>query len=142
MLYFIYIFFFQLEVCEFILIYVYLYFSYCVFAVPLPPTNVTYNKSSLTSYSFDAVWSPPKTISEFDRYQVALGIRNSVRQTISRSEKRIAHFNENLEPGRTYEVIVKTVSGNVASWPAAVNITTSVFFLNMLLILIFVSCLS
>lgn len=100
----------------------------------------------MTSYSFDAVWSPPKTISEFDRYQVALGIRNSVRQTISRSEKRIAHFNENLEPGRTYEVIVKTVSGNVASWPAAVNITTSMnffFFLNfnMLLILIFVSFL-
>lgn len=68
-------------------------------------------------------------MSEFDRYQVALGIRNSVRQTISRSEKRIAHFNEKLEPGRTYEVIVKTVSGNVASWPAAVNITTSMLHL-------------
>ncbi|XP_015930334.2 tyrosine-protein phosphatase 10D isoform X2 [Parasteatoda tepidariorum] len=92
--------------------------------VPLPPTNVTVSKNTLTPYSFHAVWSPPKTLSEFDRYQVALGIRNSVRQTIGRTEKRIALFDENLEPGRTYEVIVKTVSGNVASWPAAVNITT------------------
>lgn len=64
-------------------------------------------------------------MSEFDRYQVALGIRNSVRQTIGRTEKSIAFFDENLEPGRTYEVIAKTVSGNVASWPATVNITTS-----------------
>lgn len=100
------------------------------FSVPLAPTNVTFNKSTLTSYSFDSVWSPPKTLSEFDRYQVALGIRSSVRQTISRSEKRVAHFSENLEPGKTYEVIVKTVSGNVASWPAAVNITTSNFLVS------------
>ncbi|GFY75034.1 tyrosine-protein phosphatase 10D [Trichonephila inaurata madagascariensis] len=92
--------------------------------VPLPPTNVTYSKSTLASYSFDATWSLPKSLSEFDRYQVALGIRNSVRQTIGKSENRRAHFDEGLEPGRTYEVIVKTVSGNVASWPSAVNITT------------------
>ncbi|XP_022171232.1 tyrosine-protein phosphatase 10D isoform X2 [Myzus persicae] len=28
-----------------------------------------------------------------------------------------------LQPGRTYQVLVKTVSGKVASWPASVNVT-------------------
>lgn len=30
-----------------------------------------------------------------------------------------------LQPGRTYQVLVKTVSGKVASWPASVNVTLS-----------------
>ena len=36
----------------------------------------------------------------------------------------MAQFTENLEPGRTYQVVVKTVSGSVASWPATGNVTT------------------
>lgn len=36
----------------------------------------------------------------------------------------MALFNEGLEPGRTYPVLVKTLSGNVASWPATANVTT------------------
>lgn len=92
--------------------------------VPLAPSNVTFNKSTVTPYSFEAVWSPPKSLSEFDRYQVALGIRNNVRQTVARNEPRVVRFSEELEPGQTYEVIVKTVSGNVASWPASGNVTT------------------
>lgn len=32
-----------------------------------------------------------------------------------------------LQPGRTYQVLVKTVSGKVASWPASVNVTLSMF---------------
>lgn len=35
-----------------------------------------------------------------------------------------ARFKENLKPGRTYQVVVKTVSGSVASWPATGNVTT------------------
>ena len=35
-----------------------------------------------------------------------------------------ARFRENLKPGRTYQVVVKTVSGSVASWPASGNVTT------------------
>ena len=37
---------------------------------------------------------------------------------------RRAIFTENLQPGQTYTVVVKTVSGNVASWPATGNVTT------------------
>lgn len=33
-----------------------------------------------------------------------------------------------LEPGRTYQVVVKTVSGKVTSWPASGNVTLSKFF--------------
>ena len=29
-----------------------------------------------------------------------------------------------MKPGRTYQVVVKTVSGSVASWPATGNVTT------------------
>jgi len=43
---------------------------------------------------------------------------------VGRDDLREAVFNEGLEPGRTYPVLVKTLSGNVASWPATANITT------------------
>ena len=43
---------------------------------------------------------------------------------VGRDDPRVAVFNEGLEPGRTYPVLVKTLSGNVASWPATANITT------------------
>ena len=36
----------------------------------------------------------------------------------------MAKFTENLSPGKTYQVEVKTVSGSVASWPATGNVTT------------------
>ncbi|PRD36719.1 UNVERIFIED_CONTAM: Ptp10D [Trichonephila clavipes] len=95
--------------------------------VPLPPVNVTYDPTRLASYSFDVRWDPPTKPSEFDRYQVALGIRNTVRYLINKEEERVVTFDEELEPGLTYEVVVKTVSGNVASWPVTANITTSEF---------------
>lgn len=45
-----------------------------------------------------------------------------------------------LQPGRTYQVLVKTVSGKVASWPASVNVTLSMFiiYINMKITLIFI----
>ncbi|GIY51840.1 tyrosine-protein phosphatase 10D [Caerostris extrusa] len=63
--------------------------------VPLPPVNVTYDPSRLASF---LVRCP--------------------------DEERVVTFDEELEPGQTYEVVVKTVSGNVASWPVTANITT------------------
>ncbi|XP_054160491.1 tyrosine-protein phosphatase 10D-like isoform X2 [Oppia nitens] len=92
--------------------------------VPLPPTNVTFDRNTISSYSFDVHWSPPKSMSEFDRYQVSLGIRNSLPKIVAKDDTRIAHFAEDLDPGKTYEVVVKSVSGNVASWPVSGNITT------------------
>ncbi|XP_064488977.1 tyrosine-protein phosphatase 10D-like isoform X2 [Ornithodoros turicata] len=92
--------------------------------VPLPPTNVTFNPAKVTSRSFEVQWAPPKSFSEFDRYQVALSLRHSLRQIVGKDEDRVANFDVDLEPGHTYEVMVKTVSGNVASWPVMGNITT------------------
>lgn len=92
--------------------------------VPLPPTNVTFDRNTITPYSFDVQWRPPKSLSEFDRYQVSLGVRHALPKVVLKNEPRIAHFSEDLEPGKTYEVVVKTVSGNVASWPVTGNITT------------------
>ena len=65
----------------------------------------------------------------FDRFsslffQVAIGIRRKTPQIIERGAPLRARFTENLKPGLTYQVVVKTVSGSVASWPATGNVTT------------------
>ncbi|XP_015786402.1 tyrosine-protein phosphatase 10D [Tetranychus urticae] len=93
--------------------------------VPLPPTNVTFDQTTVTSNSFDVKWSPPKSLSEFDRYQVSLSMKSSIPKSVPKDAPRMVTFNENLEPGKTYEVVVKTVSDNVASWPVTCNVTTA-----------------
>ncbi|XP_067145114.1 tyrosine-protein phosphatase 10D-like [Centruroides vittatus] len=92
--------------------------------IPLPPTNVTVNLESITPYSFTVEWSPPKSLSEFDKYQVSLGSRSQIGQMIDRNEECMVVFDKDLDPGHTYEVIVKTISGNVRSWEITKNITT------------------
>lgn len=93
--------------------------------VPLPPSNITQDKSVVSSSFIEVRWSPPKHNSEFDRYQLSLGSKASGPKIVPKDEERVARFDEGLEPGRTYEVLVKTVSGNVASWPISANITTA-----------------
>merc|ERR1719412_3523537 len=92
--------------------------------VPLRPHNVTFAPQSIGPTSFSVRWSGPIGISEFDRYQVAIGIRRKTPQIVDRGKELVASFTENLRPGRTYQVVVKTVSGSVASWPATGNVTT------------------
>lgn len=92
--------------------------------VPLPPMNVTVDTNTVTPYSFDVRWLPPKSLAEYDRYQVSLGVKSSLPKVVPKDAPRLIKFSEELEPGKTYEVVVKSVSGNVASWPATGNITT------------------
>ncbi len=92
--------------------------------VPWRPHNVTFNPDLIGETSFQVSWSGPREITEFDRYQVAIGIRRKTPQIIERGDPLTARFTENLKPGRTYQVVVKTVSGSVASWPATGNVTT------------------
>lgn len=64
--------------------------------------------------------------SEFDRYQISLGtVRKLPPVTRLKNESTFWEFKDNLEPGRTYSVIVKTVSGKVTSWPASTEVTLS-----------------
>jgi receptor-type tyrosine-protein phosphatase beta len=46
-------------------------------------------------------------------------------QSVLRNDDNVAwlEFRENLEPGKTYQVVVKTVSGKVTSWPATGDVT-------------------
>ena len=92
--------------------------------VPWRPHNVTFDPTKIGPDSFEVSWSGPREITEFDRYQVAIGIRRKTPQIIERGQPLTAKFTENLKPGRTYQVVVKTVSGSVASWPATGNVTT------------------
>ena len=77
---------------------------------------------------------------------MAIGIRRKTPKIIERGAPLVASFTENLKPGLTYQVVnlqtfqsnrplvtngipnfqvvVKTVSGSVASWPATGNVTT------------------
>lgn len=93
--------------------------------VPLKPLNVTFDKDSITSTGFKVFWESPKGKSEFDKYQVSISTSRR-QQTVGRnSAENFAwlEFRENLEPGKTYQVIVKTVSGKVTSWPATADVT-------------------
>ena len=58
------------------------------------------------------------------RYQVAIDTQRKNPLIVERGSPLVARFTENLVPGRTYQVKVKTVSGSVASWPATGNVTT------------------
>lgn len=93
--------------------------------VPLPPAGLTLSRATVTPTSFDVVWDPPESLSEFDRYQVSLGLQNASPRTVFKNENRLMHFNdEDILPGETYEVTVKTVSGNVISRAISTNVTT------------------
>lgn len=68
----------------------------------------------------------PKICSEFDKYQISVGsVRKQAPVTRLREEPPYWEFRDNLEPGKTYQVIVKTVSGKVTSWPMNADVTLS-----------------
>ncbi|XP_046489703.1 tyrosine-protein phosphatase 10D isoform X2 [Neodiprion pinetum] len=90
--------------------------------VPLRPLNVTFDRRYLTPTSFRVLWDSQNGTSEFDKYQVSLATRRQTPVTRSRDDERWLDFKD-LEPGKTYQVIVKTVSGKVTSWPATGDIT-------------------
>merc|ERR1712110_1050919 len=90
--------------------------------VPLRPNNVTFDQ--IGPDFFSVRWSGPTGISEFDRYQVAIDSRRNNPQIIEKGQPLVARVAENLTPGQTYQVVGKTVSGSVASWPADGKVTT------------------
>lgn len=92
--------------------------------VPLRPLNVTFDKDFITSNSFRVLWEAPKGVSEFDKYQVSVATTRR-QSTVARSNEPIAYFDfrDIAEPGKTFNVIVKTVSGKVTSWPATGDVT-------------------
>lgn len=93
--------------------------------VPLRPLNVTFDKPSITSTSFRVFWNPPEGMSEFDKYQISLGGNKRLAPvTRNRDDESKWEFKD-LEPGKTYQVVVKTVSGKVTSWPANGDVTLS-----------------
>lgn len=93
--------------------------------VPLPPARVAFNRATLSSRSFEVTWDPPEGFSEFDRYQVSLAsLKNSTPKTVFKKDNnRSLTFVDEIEPGETYEVTVKAVSGNVISRSISGNVT-------------------
>ena len=92
--------------------------------IPLRPKSVSVDSNSIGSYNFSVLWSRPTEFSDFDRYQIALGINRSNPFIVEHDQPLEANFDKGLHPGRTYTVVVKTVSGSVASWPTTANVTT------------------
>lgn len=77
--------------------------------VPLPPDDITVDLDSLDTTSFVVNWKKPKLYTEFDRYQASLTLRSTAPQIIDKDAAKAAKFSENLEPGKTYEIVIKTV---------------------------------
>ncbi|XP_055303929.1 tyrosine-protein phosphatase 10D-like [Sitodiplosis mosellana] len=93
--------------------------------VPLRPVNLAVDEESLTSDSFRISWEVPTGMSEFDGYQVSI-LNSLVSYYVPKTDEPVMWFdfnNDIFEPGKTYNVAVKTISGNVSSWPAVVNVT-------------------
>lgn len=78
--------------------------------MPLPPDEINVDLETLDTNSFVVNWKKPSEYCEFDRYQASLTLR-SAPQIIDKDAPRTVKFSENLEPGRTYEIVIKTVSG-------------------------------
>ncbi|GBP07497.1 Tyrosine-protein phosphatase 10D [Eumeta japonica] len=91
--------------------------------VPLRPLNVTVDPTALAETSFRVSWSPPSDRSEFERYQVTLsGARRLPAIVRTRDEPTLYSF-DGLDPGASYTVTVKTMSGKVTSWPSTAELT-------------------
>ncbi|CAH1184607.1 unnamed protein product [Phyllotreta striolata] len=92
--------------------------------VPLKPQKIYFNRDKITSHSFVVHWDPPSGRSEFDKYQISLGtVRKPPPVPRSKEDPTFWEFKDNLEPGKTYSVVVKTVSGKVTSWPVTGEVT-------------------
>lgn len=95
--------------------------------LPLKPLSVTVDENSITSNSFRVSWKTPSPQTEFDKYQVTLlKLKHQpISHYVSRTNDPVMwyEFNENLESGETYEINIKTVSGEVTSWPAIAKVT-------------------
>lgn len=99
--------------------------------VPSRPVNLTVDEASTTSNGFRVKWESPNNTTDFDEYEVTFGSDaksfTSFQQYVPRSFDNSIYTvgtHKNVEPGQTYQVTVKTVSGNVTSWPETVNVTT------------------
>ncbi|XP_017149577.1 tyrosine-protein phosphatase 10D isoform X2 [Drosophila miranda] len=92
--------------------------------VPERVLNVTFDEAHTTSSSFRVRWEPPRTYSEFDGYQVMLSTSRRI-FNVPRTDAASVTFDypDILEPGRTYDVVVKTIADNVNSWPATAVVT-------------------
>lgn len=98
--------------------------------IPLKPVNVTLDQNATTPSKFRVNWEAPDNSTEFDEYEVTIHSDSEsfelYQQYVSREGDLMSSFGErkNVEPGQTYQVTVRTISGNVASAPESVNVTT------------------
>lgn len=94
------------------------------FTVPERPLNVTFDPKYTTTSSFRVLWEPPRTYSEYESFEISMSTPRRV-FTVPRTDASTVYFDypEILEPGKSYDVVVKTISDNVHSWPASAEIT-------------------
>ncbi|XP_002010656.3 tyrosine-protein phosphatase 10D [Drosophila mojavensis] len=94
------------------------------FTVPERPLNVSFDPKYTTTSSFRVRWEPPRTYSEYESFEISISTSRRA-FTVPRTEASSLYFDypEILEPGKSYDVVVKTISDNVHSWPASAEIT-------------------
>lgn len=115
--------------------------------LPLHPSNLALDATTLTSHGFHVIWQSPINDTEFDEYDLVIGNLHVKRvpdddsaeivqqpppayeffeeYRIRRSANETNEFAlERLNPGETYEVLVKTVSGEYAG-SSSIDITVT-----------------
>ncbi|XP_023013367.2 tyrosine-protein phosphatase 10D [Leptinotarsa decemlineata] len=88
--------------------------------VPSKPQNISFD--AISTQSFVVHWEAPSGESDFDKYQISLG-NELPPVTVSKEDPTFWEFKDNLEPGKTYSVVIKTVSGRVVSLPVTSDVT-------------------
>ncbi|EDW53117.1 GM12377 [Drosophila sechellia] len=92
--------------------------------VPERVLNVTFDEAYTTSSSFRVRWGAAANLQRIRCLPVMLStsrIFNVPRAP--NSDSVYFDYPDVLEPGRTYEVVVKTIADNVNSWPASGEVT-------------------
>lgn len=100
--------------------------------VPLRPMNLTLDEKSLVTNRFRVTWQTPHNFTEFDEYEVMVQSESGSLEYVQqqrvkrRSDGYMNEFSTetSLQPGQTYQVTVKTVSGKAKSWPETIYVTT------------------
>lgn len=100
--------------------------------VPLRPMNLTLDAKSLVTNRFRVLWQTPQNFTEFDEYEVMVQSESGSLEYVQQQRVKRrpnSHMNEfmtetSLQPGQTYQVTVKTVSGKSKSWPETIYVTT------------------
>lgn len=96
---------------------------------PLQPSAISTAEQTLTTHSFEITWEPPADVCDFDKFELSvssftpLATLQIITKTFDKLESRDYVVDQNVLPGHSYRVDVRTISGLIASKPITLDVT-------------------